>query len=608
MRRTQGFLNVAPFLSLIRRCKSLRSFKQIHAQLVTSGLNEHSNGMVVNQSIEFLASSVHNLEYACDFLNQIRYNLSSFPFNILIAGFAGSDTPWAAILAYKRIVQNGFLADKYTFPVLLKSCAKVMGIGEGKQVHGVVEKMGFSSDLFVQNSFLHLYGVCCDCNEATKLFDEMPVRDVVSWNALISGYVKAGLFGEAMNLFMKMDVEPNVATVVNVLVACGRLGNLGTGRVIQGLIFKGGFEMGLEIGNALVGMYVKSECMNEAKRLFDELPDKDIISWTCIISGLVQCKRPKEALELFRAMQGSGVEPDKVTLASILSACASLGAFVCGRWVHEYIERCGVEWDIHIGTALVDMYSKCGSVEMALDIFHAMRQRNVLTWNALLGGLAMHGLGKEALQYYDQMIRIGLRPNEVTFLAILSACCHSGLIEQGRRHFYLMIDQDHNLTPRIEHYGCMVDLLGRAGLLDEALELVMTMPMQPDELIWGALLSACKAHGDVELSRHILDKLLELDSHDSGVYVLLSNIFATNGRWEDVSRVRRLMKKRSIRKVPGSSVIEVNGSSHEFFVGDIDHSHLKEIHLVLTMLAKQAHLEGQVVHHNYQGFHFLHEI
>ncbi|KAJ4952819.1 hypothetical protein NE237_029651 [Protea cynaroides] len=594
MHMTECFLDVEPFLKLIRRCKSLRSFKQIHSQLVTAGIIKHRDDLVVNQSIGFLASSVHNLEYACDFLNQIQYNPSSFPFNTLIAGYVGSDAPWAAILTYKRIVQNGFLPDKYTFPVLIKSCAKVVGIREGKQVHGVVEKMGFSSDLFVQNSFLHLYGVCCNCNEATKLFDEMPVRDVVSWNALISGYVKAGLFAEALNLFMKMDMEPNVATVVNVLVACGRLGNLGIGRLIQGLIFKGRFEMGLEIGNALIDMYVKSECMNEARRLFDELPTRDIISWTCIISGLVQCKRPKEALELFRAMQDSGVEPDRVTLSSVISACASLGAFVCGRWVHEYIERCGIEWDIHIGTALVDMYAKCGCVEMALDIFHGMRQKNVLTWNALLGGLAMHGLGNEALKYYKQMIESGLRPNEVTFLAILSACCHSGLVEQGRMYFYLMIDQDHNLTPRIEQYGCMVDLLGRAGLLDEAQELIMTMPMQPDELIWGALLNACKAHGHVELCRHILDKLLELEFNDSGVYVLLSNIFATNGRWEDVTRVRRLMKKRSIRKVPGSSVIEVNGRSHEFFVGDTDHSHIKEVHLVLNMLAKQAHLEGSV--------------
>ncbi|XP_042515909.1 pentatricopeptide repeat-containing protein At4g38010 [Macadamia integrifolia] len=608
MCRTRRFLDVAPFLDLVRRCKTLRSFKQIHAQLVTSGTIEHCDGLLVNQSIGFLASSVHNLEYACNFLNQIRYNLSSFPFNTLIAGYAGSDTPWAAILAYKRIVRNGFLADKYTFPVLVKSCAKVLGIVEGKQVHGVVEKMGFSSDLFVQNSFVHLYGVCCYCNEATKLFDEMPVRDVVSWNALISGYVKAGLFGEAMNLFMKIDVDPNEATVVNVLVACGRLRNLGAGRVIQGLIFKGGFEMSLEIGNALMDMYLKSECMDEARQLFDELPNRDIISWTCIISGLVQCKRPKEALELFRTMQSSGVDPDKMTLASVLSACASLGAFVCGRWVHEYIERCGIESDIYIGTALIDMYAKCGCVEMAMDIFHGMRQKNVLTWNALLGGLAMHGLGKEALKYYEQMIRTGLRPNEVTFLAILSACCHSGLVEQGRRHFYLMFDHDHNLTPRIEHYGCMVDLLGRAGLVNEAQGLILTMPMQPDELIWGALLSACKAHGDVELSRHILDKLLELESHDSGIYVLLSNIFAVNGRWEDVTRVRRLMKNRSIRKVPGSSVIEVNGSSHEFFVGDTEHSHMKEIHHVLNMLAKQAHLEGQIVHHKFQGIHFLHEI
>lgn len=363
------------------------------------------------------------------------------------------------------------------------------------------------------------------------------------------------------------------------------------GEGIHGVVCKQEFELNSVVGNALMDMYVKCECLEAAKRVFDEIPQRDIMSWTSMISGLVRCKRPKEALELFRIMQVSGVEPDKVVLATVLSACASLGALDYGRWVHEYIERRGIESDAHIGTAMVDMYAKCGCLDTALQTFHGMHNKNVYSWNALLGGLAMHGRGEEALDHFTQMVKAGMRPNEVTFLAVFSACCHSGLVEEGRRYFDDMTGV-YNLAPKIEHYGCMVDLLGRAGLLREALDLVRAMPMQPDVLIWGAMLSACKAHGDVKLSRQILGNLLELRSHDSGVYVLLSNIFATNDRWEDATRLRRLMKAKGIRKAPGSSVVEVNGQTHEFLAGDSDHSQHGEIYVVLDILMKAVHLEG----------------
>ncbi|OVA11077.1 Pentatricopeptide repeat [Macleaya cordata] len=450
-------------------------------------------------------------------------------------------------------------------------------------------------DLHVQNSLLHLYSVCGECVDATKLFDEMLLKDVVSWTGLVSGYVKAGLFSQALVFFSKMDVEPNIATLVSVFVACGRLGNVCMGMGLHGLMFKHDFGENLAVGNAVMDMYVKCKFLDEATQVFDELGDgRDAVSWTCIISGLVQCERPKEALEFFNAMQVSGVEPDKVTLASVLGACASLGAIDQGRWVHEYIERKEIEWDDHIGTTLVDMYAKCGCIELALSSFKRPRKKNnISTWNALLGGLAMHGNGKEALDHFEEMIKSGARPNEVTFLAILSACCHSGLVDEGRRQFSRM-KTDYDLNPRIEHYGCMVDLLGRAGLLNEAEELIRNMPMAPDVLIWGALLSACKAYGDVDMSQKIQGHLVEMEEesdhhHDSGVYVMLSNIYATNDRWEEVTRIRRLMKKKGIKKSPGSSVIEVDGKAHEFLVGDDvnQHPQQEEIHLVLNMLAKQ---------------------
>ncbi|KAF4350024.1 hypothetical protein F8388_017602 [Cannabis sativa] len=543
----------------IRRCNNWRSFKQIHAHLLTTGL-VYNDDLITNTIVDYFGktTAAFVVDYACDFFKHLDSRSSSFPFNTLISGYAGRDMPREGVLVYRRLVRDGFVPDTFTFPPLLKSCTKSRGIGEGRQFHAVIFNMGFSSHVYVLNSLVHMYSVCGDCKGASAVFDEMLVRDAVSWSCLISGFVKTELFDEAIALFLKMEVEPNMATFVSVLVACGRKGYLRLGKGIHGLSFKRPVDTPLLLGNALMDMYVKCEHLCEAKQTFDELSERDVVSWTCVISGLVQSEHPKGSLELFCEMQQSGIEPDKIILTSVLSACASLGALDYGRWVHEYIDRSGIKWDIQIGTAMMDMYAKCGCIKMALQIFNEMPRRNIVTWNALLSGLAMNGQAHEALGQFKEMTRSNVRPNEVTFLAILTACGHSGLVDEGRTYFHQMMREPYNVSPRLEHYGCMVDLLCRAGLLDEAQKLIKSMPMQADVLIWGALLSACKTFGNFELSHEILDGLLELESEDSGVYVLLSNIYATNEKWSDVIKVRRLMKEKGIRKAPGSSVTAID--------------------------------------------------
>ncbi|KAL6127075.1 hypothetical protein ACLB2K_075119 [Fragaria x ananassa] len=534
-------------LDLLAQCKTMTCFKQIHAKIETSGLA--CNDLVATNVVKFLAKSATHFDYACEFLKQLDCRVSSFPFNMLISSYGNGEKSREAVLVYRNIVRNGFVPDMFTIPAVLKCCVKFLGKGEGRQVHGVVVKMGFACDVYVENSLVHFYGVCGECGDAKKVFDEMSVKDVVSWTGLVSGHVKAGLYGEAVELFLRMDVKPNAASFVSVVVACGRMGYLNVGKGVHGLILKHSLGMDLVVGNAVVDMYVKCESLCEAKRVFDELPERDIVSWTSLISGYVQCKRPRESLDLFCEMQSLGIQPDKIILSRVLSACASLGALDYGRWVHEYIDRKGIKWDVHIGTALIDMYAKCGCINMALRTFSELPGGNVSTWNALLGGLAMHGHGDEALKKFEEMT---------------------------------------SLSPKLEHYGCMVDLLCRAGLLDEAQKLINTMPMQPDLLILGALLSACKAKDDAELSQEILDRLLHLEWEDSGVYVLLSNIFAANKRWGDATRIRRLMKKRGIQKAPGASVIEVDGKAHEFLVGDTSHPQNEDIHEVLDILANTS--------------------
>ncbi|XP_027367351.1 pentatricopeptide repeat-containing protein At4g38010 [Abrus precatorius] len=579
-------------LDLIQKCNNLRSFNQIHAHLLTSALV--ANDLVLTKVANFFGKHVTDVHHPCNFLKQFDWSLSSFPFNLLISGYASGQLPCNAILIYRWVVRNGFVPDVYTVPSVLKSCAKFFGIIEVRQFHSVSVKSGLWCDMYVQNTFVHVYSICGDTVGAVKVFDDMLVRDVVSWTGLISGYVKAGLFNDAIALFSRMDVEPNVATFVSILGSCGKLGCLNLGKGIHGLVFKYLYEKELAVCNAVLDMYMKCESVTDAKQLFDEIPEKDIISWTSMIGGLVQSQCPKESLDLFCQMQCSGFEPDEVTLTSVLSACASLGLLDYGRWVHEYIDRSRIKWDVHIGTALVDMYAKCGCIEMAQRIFSGMSSKNIRTWNACINGLAINGHGQEALKQFEDLIESGARPNEVTFLAVLTACCHSGLVVEGRRYFNQMTSPLHNLSPCLEHYGCMVDLLCRAGLVEEALELIKTMPMPPDVQILGALLSACNTYGNVGFSPEMLKSLQNFEYQDSGIFVLLSNLYATNNKWAEVRTVRRLMKQKGISKAPGSSLIRVDGKSHEFLVGHNNHPQSEDIHILLNILSNQIYLEGHI--------------
>lgn len=437
-------------------------------------------------------------------------------------------------------------------------------------------------------------------DDARRLFDEIPSKDVVSWNAMIAGYVQRGRFEEALDCFSTMreaDVAPNKSTMVSVLSACGHLGSLELGKWIGSWVRDHGFGKNLQLVNALVDMYSKCGEIDTAREWFDGIEEKDVISWNTMIGGYCYLSLYEEALVLFELMLRENVSPNDVTLLGVLSACTCLGALDFGKWVHAYIDKNlkgtnGVN-NVSLWTSLVDMYAKCGCVEVADQVFRSMGSRSLPSWNAMISGLAMNGQAERALGLFEEMVNEGFQPDDITFVGVLSACTQAGLVDLGHQYFSSMI-KDYGVSPKLQHYGCMIDLLGRSGKFKEAKALMGNMEMEPDGAIWGSLLNACRIHGEVEFGEYVAERIFQLDPENAGAYVLLSNIYAGAGRWDDVARIRTRLNDKGMKKVPGCTSIEIDGVVHEFLVSDKFHPQSENIYRMLDEVDKLLEETGFV--------------
>ncbi|XP_012088863.2 putative pentatricopeptide repeat-containing protein At5g40405 [Jatropha curcas] len=502
--------------------------------------------------------------------------------------------------------------------------AGYVSIGDVEEAKCIYYRMP-ERNVIASNSMIVLFGKKGNVADAYRLFSEMPKRDLVSWSALISCYEQNEMHEDALIMFKQMKADGillDEVVVVSVLSACARLLVVRTGKLIHSLAVKIGIECYVNLQNALIHMYstcreveaaqklfdrgccldqiswnsmisgyLKCGEVEKAKALFDSMPEKDIVSWTAMISGYAQHGRFAESLMLFQEMQLDGIKPDETTLVSLISACTHLAALDQGKWIHAYVRKNDLKINVMLGTTLIDMYMKFGCVENALEVFDGMEEKGISTWNAVILGLAMNGLVDKSLDTYSEMKECGVVPNEITFMAVLGACRHMGLVDEGHRHFNSMI-QEHGIEPNVKHYGCMVDLLGRAGLLKEAEELIENMPMAPDVSTWGALLGACKKYGDNEMGERIGRKLIELQPAHEGFHVLLSNIYASKGNWDSVLEIRGMMTQHGVVKTPGCSMIEANGTVHEFLAGDKTHPQIKDIENMLDQMAKKLKMEG----------------
>jgi pentatricopeptide repeat protein len=406
--------------------------------------------------------------------------------------------------------------------------------------------------------------------------------------------VKCGEAEKALELFQQMQrerVNPNPVTFVGVVNACASMLALDMGRHVHEQIIKCGHESNIFVANSLIDMYAKCGSIEDAEKVFNNMPTHDLVSWNAMIMGQGSCGHGLKALELFPQMQQEGMEPNPITFVGLLNACASVAALEKGRHIHEQIIQFGCEDDLFVANSLIDMYAKCGNIEDAQRVFNRMPMHNVVSWTVMLQGHAMHGHGKQALEHFEQVCQESVDIDHVTLVCLLSACSHAGLVDEGIHQFDSM-GLVYSISASAEHYVCMVDLLGCAGHMQEAEDLIKTMPFEPHVAVWKALLGACRIHRNVLMGAQIAKQVLEVDPGNAAGYGLLSNINAAAGKWDLSANVQQQRKERGLRKQPGCSWIEVNNEVHTFVVDDGDHPQMTQIHAELKKLTSQRRMLG----------------
>ncbi|XP_061340019.1 pentatricopeptide repeat-containing protein ELI1, chloroplastic [Gastrolobium bilobum] len=482
------------------------------------------------------------------------------------------------------------------------------------QIHAALVRRGLDDHPILNFKLQRSYSTVGHLHYSVSLFNRTHNPNVFLWTSIIHGHVHCGLFDKALFYYVQMltqHVQPNAFTLSSILKDCA----LEPARAIHSQVIKFGLGSDLYVATGLVDAYAQGGDVVSAEKVFDKMgekslvsvttmltcyakhgrlrearllfegmeEDKDVVCWNVMIDGYAQHGFPNESLLLFRKMLGENVRPNEITVLAVLNSCGQLGALESGRWVHSYIENNGIGFGgakVLVCTALVDMYCKCGSLEDARKVFDKIDGRDVVAWNSMIMGYAIHGFSEQAFQLFYEMCDMGVKPTYITFIAVLSACGHSGLVSKGWEFFNLM-KKEYKMEPKIEHFGCMVNLLGRAGRLQEAYDLVRSMKIDPDPVLWGTLLWACRLHNNVSLGEEIAEYLVSHDFASSGTYVLLSNMYAAAGNWAGVAKVRSLMKDSGVEKEPGCSLIEVNNKVHEFLAGDLRHPKSKDIYLML---------------------------
>ncbi|KAG0529248.1 hypothetical protein BDA96_05G081800 [Sorghum bicolor] len=464
-----------------------------------------------------------------------------------------------ALALYKRMRAAGVAPDHYTYPIVLPACAAARQPRLGRAVHGDAVRFALDGDGFVRCTLIAMYFQEGEVADAELVFAEShgSSRTVVSWTAMVAGYVQNYFFGEALALFSTMVAEgvlPNEITLISFLPCLQGQEWLDAGEMVHGFVIRSGFDANIPLANALIAMYGKCGSIPMAEALFEGMAVRSLVSWNTMVAIYEQHGDVVEAIKFFHRMLTEKVGFDCVTLVSVLSACGRSGALETGKWVHEFARSHGLDADARIGNVLVDMYAKCGEIADARKVFDCLHVRGVVSWSAMISAYANHGDSEEALKLFCLMKSEGVRPNSFTFTAVLVACGHSGLVNEGLKHFNSILS-DYQMSPTLEHYACIVDMLGRAGRLVEAYEIIRGMSLCPDKCVWGAFLGGCKLHSNLELAEFVAKDLFQSGSNDVTFYVLMSNMYFEAGMLEDAERIRRAMKEMELKKTAGHSAV-----------------------------------------------------
>lgn len=632
------------FFHLLKNCITLETLKSIHAHLLICG-SIFSSDLTLNKILRLYSrfGSTDNARKLFDKIHQPN----SFLYTSMIHGYVENlQNREAFFLLYKmRFLDVPLL--NFTILSVLRALGREKRLRDGEGIYGFVIKYGLGFDLLVRNGMIDFFVKCCEVCYGRRVFDGMEERDVVSWNTMISGYVGVGRVEDARELFDGM-LQRNVVSWTILISGYVKMGDMVEARrlfevmpvkdlAVWNLMVSGYVDVGeLDAAHLLfettpvrdVGMwnlmisgfckvgdmekskeyfekmphknvsswtimvdgYAKSGNMNEARHLFDQMPEKNLVSWSAIIGGYAKNGQPHAALKLFECFKETGIKPDETFILGIISACSQLGIVdVADSIIHKYVGT--LSSNTHLVTSLIDMYAKCGRIEKALQVFKIADKKDLLCYSTMISAFGNHGLVPEAISLFHDMEMANIKPDAVTFLGILSACNHGGLVDEGRSCFKLMIEV-YNIKPTEKHYACMVDLFGRAGLLEEAYNLISDMNVLPTAVVWGSLLAACKVYGNVHLAEIAAFELFKIEPENSGNYVLLSSIYAAVGRWRDVAKVRAMIREHGVRKNRGSSWIELDSVVHEFVMGDVSHSDKDRIYFMLDLLLEEMELLG----------------
>lgn len=589
--------------SVIKACGGLQNIhggRKIHSLVIKSAFE---SDVVVSSALVFMYAKCSVFDYAIIIFNEMpTKDVASW--NTVISSYYQSGQPEKALEMFHKMKYDGFKPDAVTFTTVFSACARLSKLKEGQEIHQELIGSGFELDTHVGTSIVDMYGKCGQLQMARDFFEQLSRKSVVCWNSMIGGYALANDISLCFELFFRMKEEginPTSTTLSSLLIVSSKTVNLGHGMFIHGYIIKNTVDSDIYMDCSLIDLYLKCGKPEFAKRVFNKTPKTNVVTWNVMVSGYVSVGSYFQALDTFNEMRSFGVRPDAVTCISFLSACSQLAALQKGKEIHGYIVDSKVDSDEIVMSALLDMYAKCGAVDDARQIFDSLPNKDIVSWTSMIVAYGSHGRAVEALDIFEKMVVCKVGPDLVAFLAVLSACSHAGLVDEGYHYFNMMI-QRYAMKPTMEHYSCLIDLLGRSGRLMEAFAILKSNPIIcQNEVLLTSLLFACNKHGNFELGETIGRALIDKLPDDSSTYYVLINLYASARKWDEVRKLRFKMSEKGLKKCPGYSWIEVDKRIYPFSVDDKWHPQLEVVSECLEILKKHMDKEQSLLQMTAEG-------